>query len=80
MMILLLQPITSGYQCTNENTDHMRCSHLHTCQSCVTHAGCHWNSKVEVPVCISIANFSTPSYDLKVSGFIYFFFFLTMAI
>lgn len=55
-MILFLQPITSGYQCTNENTDHMRCNHLHSCQYCVTHTGCHWNSKIEVPICVPITN------------------------
>lgn len=62
----ILQPITSGYQCTNDNADHMRCNHLHSCQSCVTHTGCHWNSKLEIPMCLPITNF-TMAYDLKVS-------------
>lgn len=44
----------------------MRCNHLHSCQSCVTHTGCHWNSKLDIPMCIPITN-STLPYDLKVS-------------
>lgn len=47
----------------------MRCNHLHSCQSCVTHTGCHWNSKLEMPMCTLITNFTTPPYDLKVGYF-----------
>lgn len=60
-----LQPITSDYQCTKDNADHMRCNHLHSCQSCVTHTGCHWDTKLDVPMCTPI-NLSMPS-DLKAS-------------
>lgn len=64
--ILLFQPITSGSQCTNDNADQMRCNHLHSCQSCVTHTGCQWDSKLEVAMCIPITNYSSMPYYLKV--------------
>lgn len=62
------QPITSGDQCTINNAENTRCSYLHSCQSCVTHTGCYWNTNPELSLCAPITNL-TISYDNKVGCF-----------